>query len=218
MSSSWRRDCAGACALIAAAWTLSAADPAAAEDGKAGDQRPITAEEAIENARDAYYSPDEQRVTLCAENAVEDRPGDRAEKRAEDRAADRAADEEADVIVVCRRLGPANPFQTRDGPRARMDQAGDGTPRAPDISTIPPCGSAAGGFGSGMCIGFGWAPPPVLMVDVTKFPEPLSAQDAALVIRAPSGDDPPLPLVTDERVPMEVPGAGDLEQDSPQFG
>ena len=146
--------------------------------------REVSAGEAIENARDAYSVSDEQTVTLCPEDASEEE----------------AQGADGNVIVVCRRLGPANPFQTRDGPRARMDRTADGAPRAPDISTIHSCGP-----GAGICVmGLGWVPPPVLMVDVTKFPEPLSPEDAALVFRAPADEEAPPRRVTGERVPIPL--------------
>jgi len=133
----------------------------------ASGQESITAQEALENARDVYYAPGEQYVSACPDNTAEGR----------------AEGEDGNVIVVCRRPGPANTFQTRETPRPRLDQTADGSPRAPDVSTIPPC---HGGAMSVCMSGLGSVPPPVLMVDVTAFPEPLSPEDAAAVFRAPA--------------------------------
>lgn len=142
----------------------------------------LRAEEALETARDAYYAPGEQIVSLCPEMVREE-------------------GEEGTVIVVCRTLGPPNRFQTREGPRPRMDQTADGVPRAPDVTTIPSCKGRS--MGIGVCItGLGSVPPPVLMIDLTKLPEPLSAEDAARVFRAPQEEQPEQRPVTGERVPI----------------
>jgi len=141
-----------------------------------------SAEEALETARDVYYPPDEQSVSACAQGEQEGR----------------AESLEGNVIVVCRRLGPANELQTRELPRARMDRTADGVPRAPDVSGLPPCVNTA----TAMCISFGSVPPPVLMVDVTKFPEPLSPEDAALVVRMEGEGDAVAPPLTGKRVPI----------------
>lgn len=145
-----------------------------------------TAEAVLANARDVYYAPEEQSVSACARGE--------AEGRAENAA--------GNTIVVCRRLGPANELQTRALPRPRMDQTADGVPRAPDVSGLPPCASG----GLSVCIGgLGSVPPPALIVDVTRFPEPLSPEHAARVLRAEdaarAGDAAPRRVIG-ERVPI----------------
>ena len=142
--------------------------PAVMAQESQGEAGTLSAEEAIENAKDAYYVREEGTVRVCPQGT----------------AGESVEGEEGNVIVVCRELGPANPFQTREGPRPGMDRTADGVVRAPDVTTIPPCNEDGGPLA--VCMkGVGWAPPPVLMVDVTKFPEPLSDKDAAKVFRAP---------------------------------
>ncbi len=142
---------------------------------------PLFAEQAIETAR-ALYSVPEQTVSVCPDDTGEE---------AEDGAA-------GDVIIVCRRLGGPYEFQTRAGPRADTSRTAGGAPRPPDVSTIPPCGSVPGGFGVASCTRFGSAPPPALMIDVTRFPEPLSPEDAARVFRIEE-EASPLPVTSGGR-------------------
>ncbi len=145
----------------------------------------VSAEEAIETAREVYRVP-EQTVSLCPEDAVEEA----------------VAGAQGNVIVVCRQLGGPYEFQTRDGPRPDLGRTATGAPRAPDVSTIPPCGSVAGGVGIATCSRFGSVPPPAIMVDTTAFPEPLSAEDAARVFRADEGERRTAPI-TGERVSID---------------
>ena len=159
--------------------------PLAAQDGRQEGAAPaagVTAEEALETARDAYSVP-EQRVSACPENTMESEEG-----------------EEGDVIIVCRQLAPEYQYQTRDGPAPQMNRTAGGAPRAPDLTTIPSCIPGQGL----VCMKFGYVPPPVLMVDVTKFPEPLPPEVAAKVFRAPPEDEPPAPKLTGERVPIPL--------------
>jgi len=153
MSSMLDRSPLAALALAALAWSGSlAAQEDAQEPGS------LSAEEAIENARDQYYSPDVQTVTYCPKGAAEER--------------EEGAD--GNVIVVCRQLGPANPFQTREGPRPRMDQTADGLPRAPDFSE-----SCQRNGGQGVCLRIGRAPPRPLLIDLSAIPEAPPGSDAA---------------------------------------
>ena len=148
MSSGGARALAGCLAV-----TLALSLPTGA---LAQEQEPLTAEQAIEAARDAYYVTDGDYVTVCPEDTAQGN----------------------DVIVVCRRVRAGNVFRTRNLPSPRMDRTADGVPRAPDVSTIPPC--VPGGLS--MCIGgLGWVPPPAYIVDVTAFPEPLAPEVAAKV-------------------------------------
>ena len=131
----------------------------------------MSAEEAIETAREACYTPEEQIVTACPDGLSEES----------------AEGEDGTVIVVCRRLGPANPFQTRDGPRPELDETAAGAPRAPDFRR-PPCVPSL----LTVCFrGLGSVPPPVLMIDLTKLPEPLTPEEAAAVFRVEDGEAPP---------------------------
>jgi hypothetical protein len=174
-----------------AALALVAAWPA---EAGAQERATVGAEEALENARDVYYPPDEQSVSACAQNEQEGR----------------AETAEGNVIVVCRRLGPANELQTRELPRPRMDQTADGAPRAPDVFGLPPCESYM------VCVKFGQVAPPVLMIDLAALPEPLAPEDAALVFRAPEEEQAAAaPRITGRRVPIPADEAEDEAPDLP---
>jgi len=90
---------------------------------------------------------------------------------------DCARDEaQPDTIVVCRQLGDPTRYRDPLPPPVdpgRMEVVG---------MELPPC--------EGVCVGFGYVPPWPPMIDMTAFPEPLSAEEAALVSAvAPEGAD-----------------------------
>ena len=178
--------CTGLVLVVApatCAWAQTAPDevPRASADAAT----PVTAKQALDTARDAYQAAPEQTVTACPEDAVE-------------------ADEKnggGDVIVVCRQVNTGAQYRIEHVPSARLDQTADGAPRPPDLDTIPPCVPSA----STVCVKFGRAPPPVLMVDVTKFPHPLPPEVAAKVTSAPLvAGDPVPPPVTGRRIAIPL--------------
>ena len=175
-----------ALAVLSVTPVVAAAQDGAADAAQQGDAapgaKPVTAEEALDTARDAYAPPAEQTVTACPEDSVE-------------------ADEKSgggDVIVVCRQVNSGEQYRIEHVPSPRLDRTADGVPRAPDVTTIPSCTPG----GQTVCVKFGHVPPPVLMVDVTKFPEPLAPEVAAKVSRAPDDATLEPPPVTGERVPI----------------
>jgi hypothetical protein len=90
-------------------------------------------------------------------------------------------------IVVCRPLDqPDDPRLT--SPTERAYESGetppDPVPRAPYVLGLPQCGVEV------TCHRIGRAPPPIYIIDLSKIPEPLSPEEAALVFRA---EDPPSP-------------------------
>ena len=72
--------------------------------------------------------------------------------------------------------------------------------------TDPPCWVTGGGPPS--CVRFGWVPPPALIIDVTAFPEPLSAADAADVYAVAPEENPDTQAsdrpAVGERVPIDL--------------
>lgn len=137
---------------------------------------PLSAEEAIENARDRYYAPDVQTVRYCPQGQIEERT-------------------DGNVIVVCRQLGPANPFLTRQGPRPRMDQTADGGPAPPDFRR-PPCVPSL----LTVCVpGLGGTPPRPLLIDLSAIPEAPPGSDAARYAEEYGSIAMPAELSNDER-------------------
>jgi len=106
----------------------------------------------IENARHAYSSPAQG---YCDATQGDTNQGDGEE------------------IVVCapargnRWRVPSTSASAPDSPAA----LNDGLPRAPWVSRLPDCRG-------GDCMGFGWAPPPVHMIDLKAIPEPPAGSDA----------------------------------------
>jgi hypothetical protein len=84
-------------------------------------------------------------------------------------------------IVVCQQRDSV-PDQRLPSPtdraRARDEMPPDPVPRAPDVFGLPPCKSQA------VCMKVGRAPPPIYIIDLSKIPEALTPEDAALVFRA----------------------------------
>ena len=82
------------------------------------------------------------------------------------------------TIVVCAlRVDP----ETVMSPLPRPVDPYKGAPRAP-LMAEPPCWITKD---KTLCVRFGYVPPWPPMIDMSKFPEPLSAEDAARVFAAP---------------------------------
>jgi hypothetical protein len=80
--------------------------------------------------------------------------------------------QEDGVILVCRELTDSERYRSPIPREVQSDRV-----IIPGL-TDPPCWVVPRG---GVCIRFGYAPEPAIMVDVTAFPEPLDEADAALV-------------------------------------
>jgi hypothetical protein len=84
-------------------------------------------------------------------------------------------------IVVCRQSYDGAD-QRLPSPTDRANAAGerppDPIPQAPDVFGLPPCKSYM------FCGRVGRAPPPIYIIDLSKIPEPLTPEEAALVFRA----------------------------------
>ena len=66
----------------------------------------------------------------------------------------------------------------------------------------PPCWVENTG---GLCLRGGWAPPPVLLVDVAQFPDKLSEEHLAAIVVADAGiADDGAAQATGERVPVDI--------------
>ena len=120
-----------------------------------------TAEQFIETAQEAY-SVREERPEPCPQ-AV------------------------GNEIVVCRQLEDPDKLRV-PSPTERAYAAGerppDPIPNAPDVFGLPPCSAYM------FCSKVGRTPPPVLIIDLSKIPEALTPEEAALVFRV---EDPPSP-------------------------
>lgn len=103
------------------------------------------------------------------------------------------------AIVVCRELPDSERYMSPLPKPVASDRA-----VIPGL-TDPPCWVESRG---GVCIRFGSVPEYPVLVDLTRYPEPLSEEEAALVSRAePAGDQPERRI--GERVPI------DLSEDEP---
>lgn len=132
---------------------------ALAPPASAQTQSSRTAEEFIETARQAY-AIDEPKPEPCPEATQAE-------------------------IVVCREFYDGED-QRLPSPTERANAAGerppDPVPDAPDVFGIPPCKAYL------FCQRVGRAPPPIYLINLSKIPEPLTPEEAALVFRA---EDPP---------------------------
>ncbi len=147
---------------------LMALPAAAAAQEDASGAGAITAEEALATARATYSALREEQVTACPSDGAQ--PGE--------------AGAEGNVIIVCR--------ERVDGARYRLEQpaarpvgaairdTASGAPRAPDFN--PSCLHTRG---RANCLMVGAVAPRALMIDLAALPEPLSAEEAAAVLRAP---------------------------------
>lgn len=100
------------------------------------------------------------------------------------------------AIVVCRELTESDRYLSPIPREVQSDR------RIIPGLTDPPCWVTNPTPGPG-CIRFGWAPEPAIMVDLTAFPEPLSAQDAARVV-AVDGQQDNRAVETGVRVPIDL--------------
>ena len=93
----------------------------------------------------------------------------------------------ANEIVVCAKHDEP-PDQRLTSPTDRAYAAGemppDPVPRAPDVFGLPPCRSYT------FCAKVGRTPPPIYIIDLSKIPEPLTPEEAALVFRAEEAANP----------------------------
>ena len=141
--------------LVATVVSLGLAAPAVAQSEQDVPER--TAEQFIETAREVY--------------AV-----DEPEPEPEPCATPTAAE-----IVVCEQRDQV-PDQSLPSPTERAYAAGerppDPVPSAPNVYGLPPCSAYL------FCTKMGRAPPPIHIVDLSKIPEPLTPEEAALVVRA----------------------------------
>jgi hypothetical protein len=121
-----------------------------------------TAEEIIETAREVYTvdEPDEP---------------------------DQCPTATGNEIVVCRQLDQPDD-QRLTSPTERAYESGamppDPVPRAPYVLGLPQCGVEV------TCHRIGRTPTPIYIIDLSKIPEPLTPEEAALVFRA---EDLPTP-------------------------
>lgn len=106
--------------------------------------------------------------------------------------------QDEDVILVCRELVDSERYMS---PLPRPTQSDR---RMIPGLTDPPCWvTNPSAVGTPGCIRMGWAPEPALMIDVTAFPEPLSAEEAALVSVVEEEPDPDA-LPEGTRVPIDL--------------
>lgn len=128
---------------------------------QAPEGQPLTAEQFIETAREVYSVP-EPEVEPCAAPV-------------------------GNEIVVCRQIDKV-PDQRLPSPTDRARAAGemppDPIPEAPYVLGLPECGVEVA------CHRMGRAPPPIYIIDLSKIPEPLSPEEAALVFRVPDEPSP----------------------------
>lgn len=140
---------------------LLAGTAAAAQPVPSAEERPRTAEQFIETAREVY-SVREPRSEPCAAPV-------------------------GNEIVVCRQID-AVPDQRLPSPTERAHNAGDRPPDpipdAPYVLGLPECKVEV------VCHRMGRAPPPIYIIDLSKIPEALTPEEAALVFRA---EDTPTP-------------------------
>ena len=102
------------------------------------------------------------------------------------------------VILVCRELEDAARYRSPIPREVRSDRT------IIDGITVQPCWVTHPHLlGTPACMRFGYVPEPAIMVDVTAFPEPLSAEDAALVSRSQEGPELPRTEVG-ERVAIDL--------------
>ena len=104
------------------------------------------------------------------------------------------------VILVCRELEEEERYRDPLPAPVASDRV--------IISGIetPPCWVQPRNDGMvNVCVRMGWAPEPVLMVDVTQFPEKLSdAHLAAIVVANAIVDDAGTAQATGQRVPIDI--------------
>ncbi|MGB3166333.1 MAG: hypothetical protein WBA68_06095 [Alteraurantiacibacter sp.] len=100
-----------------------------------------------------------------------------------------------DVILVCRELDEEERYRDPLPPPVASDRI-----IMPGFND-PPCWVTKD---KAVCIRMGWAPEPAIMVDTTAFPEELSREDKAAVIRAESEAPREVPVLTGERVPIDL--------------
>ena len=135
--------------------------PAGAQSDEAAEE-PRTAEQFIETAREAY-SVREPPPEPCATPV-------------------------GNEIVVCRQLEDPDKHRLLS-PTERAQAAGemppDPVPSAPDVFGLPPCSASM------FCTRVGRAPPPIYIIDLSKIPEPLTPEEAALVFRAEDAPEEP---------------------------
>lgn len=120
-----------------------------------------TAEQFLETARQAYAWEPETEPEPCPEASE-------------------------DEIVVCRQRD-AVPDQRLPSPTERAYAAGerprDPIPDAPYVLGLPECKVEV------VCHRMGSAPPPIYIIDLSKIPEALTPEEAALVFRAEDAPD-----------------------------
>ena len=133
----------------------------AAAQPAATGDEPRTAEQFIETAREVYSVI--ERAEPCAAPV-------------------------GDEIVVCRQvLDPESQAMPSPTERAYAndEMPPDPIPNAPNVFGLPPCKAYT------FCAKVGRAPPPIYIIDLSKIPEALTPEEAALVFRAE--DLPPEP-------------------------
>ncbi|KLI64826.1 hypothetical protein AAV99_04775 [Aurantiacibacter marinus] len=109
--------------------------------------------------------------------------------------------QEEGVILVCRELTDSERYMSPLPRPTRSDRV-----IIPGL-TDPPCWvTNPASVGTASCIRFGYAPEPALMIDVTAFPEPLSAEDAALVSEVEP--EPDAAGVRGRRIPIDLSEGG----------
>jgi hypothetical protein len=95
-------------------------------------------------------------------------------------------------IVVCkpyREMDDQRLPSPTERARAARERPPDPITQAPNVLGVPDCGVEF------VCHRIGRAPPPIYIIDLSKIPEPLSPEDAALVFRA---EDAPQPTASPE--------------------
>ena len=102
--------------------------------------------------------------------------------------------QEEGVILVCGELPDSERYLSPLPKPTELDRV-----IMPGLND-PPCWVTNPGPG---CIRFGYAPEPVIMIDVTAFPKPLSEEEAALVSEIEGAPDPDRPA-NGERVPIDL--------------
>ena len=99
------------------------------------------------------------------------------------------------TIVVCRELPETERYLSPIPRAVRSDR------RIITGLTDPPCWVTNPGPG---CIRMGWAPEPVLMVDLAAIPEPLDENEAARVTGERGAAAPPAEPGVGRRVPIDI--------------
>lgn len=103
------------------------------------------------------------------------------------------------AILVCRELEETERYLSPIPREVESDR-----PIIPGL-TDPPCWvTNPEAVGTMACMRVGFAPEPAIMIDVSAFPEPLSAEDAALVVEVDADPDRESGPAIGERVAIDL--------------